>query len=449
MSELPQGWIDQSLAELVEFNPKHDRGLDRSTEVTFVPMPAVDDKTGTISDLETNRILDEVWKGYTHFQNGDVIFAKITPCMENGKIAVANSLENGLACGSTEFHVLRSQGAVEAKYVWRYLRQRSFRRDAEKSMTGAVGQRRVPRQYLQETRLPVPPFPEQKRIVAKLDALTARSARARKDLARIDTLVTRYKQAVLSKAFSGELTKTPSDQWTEVSIGTVLEDIRYGTSKKCAVDPDLTPVLRIPNVSNGEIDLTDLKHADFDQNETEKLGLRKGDVLVIRSNGSLDLVGRSAVVDTNAEGMLFAGYLIRLRFDQDKLTPMFLHLALQAPDMRRRVEALAKSTSGVNNINSKQIQGLEFRLPPIREQEEIVRRIESAFQKIDRLAAEASRALELTDKLDEAILAKAFRGELVPQDPNDEPASVLLECIKAERAAAAKAKRGRKKAKAS
>ena len=291
----------------------------------------------------------------------------------------------------------------------------------------------VTKRDMEKRSIALPPLVEQKRIVAKLDSLSARSARARNELARIDSLVKRYKQAVLSKAFAGELTECDVAEWQELTIRDLLEDIRYGTSKKCDVDPKLTPVLRIPNISNGMVDLKDLKHADFDDKELAKLRLRKEDLLVIRSNGSLDLVGRSAVVGSNAEGMLFAGYLIRIRLNLELVEPRFLHFGLQAPEMRKHVESLAKSTSGVNNINSQQIQGLSLRVPSLDEQQEIVHRIESAFQKIDKLAVESKRALRLTDKLDEAILSKAFRGELVPQDPNEEPASVLLDRVKSSR----------------
>jgi type I restriction enzyme, S subunit len=205
MNELPRGWIAAQLYECASFNPRHPADADRSVEVSFVPMPAVSEVSGTIEGGETRR-LSEVWTGYTHFQNGDVIFAKITPCMENGKIAVARHLHNGLACGSTEFHVLRPHDGVLADYLWRYLRQNSFRRDAEQSMTGAVGQRRVPADFLRSTVRPLSPSDEQRRIVAKIDSLSAKSKRARGQLDHIPRLVEKYKQAILAAAFRGNLT---------------------------------------------------------------------------------------------------------------------------------------------------------------------------------------------------------------------------------------------------
>lgn len=125
MSELPEGWVQVPLGELCDLNPKHSKDLDRSTLVSFVPMPAVSDELGIVMEHE-HRKLEEVWKGYTHFQEGDVIFAKITPCMENGKIAVARGLRNGIACGSTEFFVFRCPEGFSNQLLWYFFSAEEF-----------------------------------------------------------------------------------------------------------------------------------------------------------------------------------------------------------------------------------------------------------------------------------------------------------------------------------
>jgi type I restriction enzyme S subunit len=397
-------------------------------------MPALDEHTGAITSA-VDRILNDVWSGYTHFADGDVVFAKITPCMENGKAAVAKGLTNSLACGSTEFYVLRAEGVSIPEYLWRFLRQKSFRGDAKNQMSGAVGQQRVPKQYLEEHRFPLPPLAEQRRIVAKLDVLTARLARARAEIDRISVLSKKIRDSVFFQEF-------PVSRDRKLILGEALEDIRYGTSKRCDYGEGV-PVLRIPNIQSGRIKKGDLKFADFEQDEIAKLSLRGGDVLVIRSNGSRDLVGKSAVVGEDAAGMLYAGYLIRLRLDQSKLLPDYLHAYLSSPSARQIIEALARSTSGVNNINAEQLKALTVPAPSLDAQRSAVSAINLAMTHADRLEAEAARARALLDRLEAAILAKAFRGELVPQDPNDEPASVLLDRIRAQRAAAPQAKRSR------
>lgn len=292
---------------------------------------------------------------------------------------------------------------------------------------------------MEERQLSLPPLAEQRRIVDKLDVLTARLARARADLERFAHLAPRLRGAALAEHIDGAATRT-------VILGDVLEDIRYGTAKKCDYDGGSVPVLRIPNVQRGRIDTSDLKFADFDQSELRKLSLRQGDVLVIRSNGSRDLVGKSAVVEEAAIGMLYAGYLIRLRPDLSQLLPEYLQIFLASPATRQLIENMARSSSGVNNINAEQLKALRLPLPTIEEQSRIVASIKSVLARADRLEAEAARAHALLDRLEAAILAKAFRGELVPQDQTDEPASVLLDHIRTQRAAAPAAKRGRRPA---
>lgn len=294
---------------------------------------------------------------------------------------------------------------------------------------------------LQQVPFPLPPLAEQNRIVAKLDALNAKSARARTELARIETLVSRYKQAVLSNAFSGELTR----EWrrdrvwpTPVRLEDVAGSFAYGSAAKSQKSGSV-PVLRMGNIKAGKLDWNDLVYTD-DAGEIEMYRLAPGDVLFNRTN-SPALVGKTALYKGEREA-IFAGYLIRIVAGPD-LNPCYLTFAFNSP-AGREFSWNAK-TDGVSqsNISASKLKEFKFSVPPLEEQHEIVRRIESAFAKIDRLAAEAKRALALVGKLDEAILAKAFRGELVPQDENDEPAEKLLERIRAERAEAPKAKRGR------
>ena len=126
-------------------NPKD--ALSPKALVTFVPMPAVDAESGAITQPET-REFSAIRNGYTSFKEGDVIFAKITPCMENGKAAIARQLENSLGFGSTEFHVLRPTGAILPEFVYQFVRQEAFRKAAEAEMTGSVEQKRVPADFM-------------------------------------------------------------------------------------------------------------------------------------------------------------------------------------------------------------------------------------------------------------------------------------------------------------
>ncbi|MBD2159460.1 restriction endonuclease subunit S [Limnothrix sp. FACHB-1083] len=224
-------------------------------------------------------------------------------------------------------------------------------------------------------------------------------------------------------------------------------NLSFNTSaKKCDYFPIHTPVLRIPNIGDGHVIKDDLKYAAFNSREIENLQLCSGDILVIRSNGSLDLVGKAAIASDKEEGFLYAGYLIRIRPDLKAILPKYLYFHLTEPQTRAEIEALAKSTSGVNNINSQELKSLRLFLPDLTEQKEIVRRVEERFKAIEAIEQHYQKAIQLLDRLDQATLAKAFRGQLVPQDPNDEPASVLLERIRAQRASQPPARKRKPKA---
>jgi len=379
-------------------------------------------------DISASRPFANVKKGYTPFLEGDVLFAKITPCMENGKMAVVPTLKNGYGFGSTEFHVLRPCRGIDAKYLYYFVSSQAFRADAEHNMTGAVGQRRVPTLYLSERCLPVAPSAEQRRIVARIEELFSELDNSIEALTTAREQLKAYRQSVLKHAF-----ETNSDDWPEYTIGRLVTDIRYGTAKKCAVDPTKTPVLRIPNIASGRIDLEDLKHTDFTAAELEKLRLEPGDILLVRSNGSVSLVGLSAVVPASAAGCAYAGYLIRLRLKQDIILPEFLNLYLHCPNVRIGIERQARSTSGVHNINSDEIRAISIKVPSIRIQQAIINELLKIATQIDALELCTTTELRRAASLRQAILGKAFSGQLVAQDPKDEPASVLLERIRVER----------------
>lgn len=451
MNELPQSWTLVRLEEAVEQDapiiygilqpgPHIPDGVPyvRPTEIVHdvIDVPALRRTTAEIAERYRRASLE----------TGDVLLSIVGTI---GKVAVVPQELDGGNITQSSCRMRPRRSLTSKEHIAQFLRSPLARSQFDQARLGTA----VPRLNLEDVRnfeMPLPPLPEQRRIVAKIDSLTGKSRRARDHLDHIPRLVEKYKQSVLAAAFRGDLTREWRARQRVVAahrtaiFREILQDIRYGTANKCDYDGGQTPVLRIPNVQRGKIVLDKLKSADFSIAEFRKLRLRIGDVLVIRSNGSLGLVGRSAVVDASAVGMLFAGYLIRLRLDLTAAFPNYVHLWLQTNQMRSTIEGLAKSTSGVNNVNSSQLEQLPIRLPNLDEQREIVRRIETAFAWIDRLAADATSARKLIDRLDQAVLTKAFRGELVPQDPTDEPASVLLERISAEREASPKARRGRK-----
>ncbi|EJX0633145.1 restriction endonuclease subunit S [Salmonella enterica] len=300
----------------------------------------------------------------------------------------------------------------------------------------------------------LPSLHEQKIIAEKLDTLLAQVDSTKARLEQIPQILKRFRQAALAAVVNGKSVNTNIDENTLTTLGNIAKNIKYGTSKKCSETQGSTAVLRIPNIGPGYIINSDLKYADFDQKELVTLTLKEGDLLLIRSNGSVDLVGKVAVISENDTEYLYAGYLIRVRLDKERAAPKYISYCLQSPQLRQVIENIARSTSGVNNINSKELASLEIPLPPLPEQHEIVRRVEQLFAWADTIEKQVNNALTRVNSLTQSILAKAFRGELTAQWRADNPdlisgensAAALLEKIKAERAASGGKKTSRKKA---
>ncbi|MCG8368836.1 MAG: restriction endonuclease subunit S [Pseudanabaenales cyanobacterium] len=196
-------WEKVHLSVAAEINPRSREWSNLSDEdlVSFIPMPAISEFSASIIETK-NRALGEVKRGYTPFQNGDVLFAKITPCMENGKAALAKDLANGFGFGSTEFHVLRPRESVLSHYLYYFIRQPSFRTHAKQRMSGAVGQQRVPVDFMKNYTIPLPPISEQRRIVEILDQADA----LRKKRAEADKIAERILPALFIKMFGDSAT---------------------------------------------------------------------------------------------------------------------------------------------------------------------------------------------------------------------------------------------------
>jgi type I restriction enzyme S subunit len=408
-------------------------------------MPEVDAETGTINGPPA-RPLSSVSKGYTYFQEGDVLFAKITPCMENGKSAVARDLVNGIGFGSTEFHVLRPSKAVLADYVWRYVRQVRFRREAEQQMTGTVGQARVPAEFMNAVEFPLPPLADQRSILRTLSDTLGKMESVKERLSTVRPLISRFHGAVLIAACCGRLTNdyggireptmrigaalqtastrrkgrrseqpvdldlpTLPERYGVAYVGDVALTIEYGTSRKADADSGGIPILRMSNIQDGKLDLSDLKFI-APAPDIESLILKQGDLLFNRTN-SPELVGKCAVFNGGTT-TTFASYLIRVRFDTELADPTFVCFWMNSA-WGRSWARLAK-TDGVSqsNINGTKLALMPVPLPPIDEQREIVQRAGRLLGVAQTLADRVTTADREVDQATEALLAKAFRGGL-------------------------------------
>lgn len=270
---------------------------------------------------------------------------------------------------------------------------------------------------LQNIQIPVPDrIKEQERIVNRIEELFFELDKGVETLKSIKQQLEVYRQAVLKEAFKGKLTNGIDPEY--VTLKNYIEKPRYGTSKKCihAKTSNSTGVIRIPNIDtwSGTIIYNDVKYAVFDAKELEVLDLQEGDLLIIRSNGSVSLVGRTAYIRDIDCKNTFAGYLIRLRIvDRIKLLPKYLLLFLSSCRARIYIESVAKSTSGVNNINAQEISNILIPYVNITEQRFIINEIESRLSVCDNIEQTVETALRKTDTMRQSILKQAFEGRLL------------------------------------
>ncbi|HEY1943497.1 MAG TPA: restriction endonuclease subunit S [Roseiarcus sp.] len=518
MSLCQAGWVICKISDVLEVNP----GLDRSpfpqdAAVHFVPMSAVETETGKV-DVSQLRPFSEVRKGYTPFVAGDIIFAKITPCMENGKIAVVPELMNSVACGSTEFHVLRAKHGVVPSYIYYFVSAKKFRFEAKHQMTGAVGQKRVPTGFLEGHPLPLPPTNEQRRIVAKIEELFSELDASAESLTRARAQLKTYRQALLKAAFEGKLTtdwraanpdklhslqallarirgerdarfiqattdwetaladwehqkqvgdrpsrprrnpapdpptahqrdnmtKLPSAwQWLQIAdfaFVTKLAGFEYTKYVKYDETGDL-PVIKAENA--GHLGFRETSYS-FVRSETvaslKRSILRGGELLMVFVGAGTGNVG----IVPNGRKYFLGPNIAMLRIETQCIATRFVELFLRSP-LGSELKLSTVKAVAQPSLSMETIRQIPIPVPSTAEQSAIVAIVGERLSAVDRAEAEIADALSRIKALRQSILNRAFSGQLVPQDPSDEPAAALLARLRAQSSYAAPGRKTRRK----
>ncbi|WP_103667478.1 restriction endonuclease subunit S [Pseudanabaena sp. BC1403] len=290
----------------------------------------------------------------------------------------------------------------------------------------------------------LPPLNEQRRIVDKLDRIGDRNRTARNELSHIPKLIVRYKQAVLVAAFSGDLTADWREtnqlqhlqikNWKTTDLGDLIIDSpKNGLYKPRSSYGSGTRILRIDGFYNGEVTSWEsLKRLEINEQERTDYALEVNDLVINRVN-SPEYVGKSAIVRYLPEPCVFESNIMRFKVNTAQILPEYCVHFLCSPIGLQQLRKNVKHAVNQSSINQTDVKAVRVNVPPLEEQKEIVRRVEKMFEKIDMVEQEYQKAAKLCDRLEQATLAKAFRGELVPQDPDGEPASVLLEQVKSQR----------------
>jgi type I restriction enzyme, S subunit len=367
-------WPTKRLSEVCAINPRANGSAELRPDavVSFVPMAAINESRGRIEQLE-DRTLESLTKSYTPFREGDVLFAKITPCMENGKSAIARGLRGGVGFGSTEFHVLRPGPDIMAEWLLALVRRPGFRDAAKASFTGTAGHQRVPVRFLSELELPVPPMAEQRRLVAQIGSADELSEMA----TRADGLTEDMYRSLYLELFGGHPRRA---DWGLSSIEELLAEgknrIRTGPFGSQLLHSEFTdqgiPVLGIPNVVTNRFSWTAGRCIARSRFEEFKRYQVFGEDVLISIMGT---VGRCCVAPADLPTCISTKHLCVITLDRSAVEPTYVWAALLFdPEVRQQTSA-AGGGAIMHGWNSKIIRGLRLRLPPLKLQQAFTERV--------------------------------------------------------------------------
>jgi type I restriction enzyme S subunit len=451
MSALPNGWIISSIGNVVDKiigggTPSKSNNSYFEGDFPFM----------TVKDMKVSRPLDTIDK-----ISQEAIKNSSTNVIDKGTLIISTRMGLGKIV-SVDFPVAINQD-LKALYLTKLINKSFFEyqyrylaKHIESLGTGTTV-KGIRVDTLKDIQLSIPPLNEQIRIANKLDSLLAKVDTAQARLEKIPTLLKRFRQSVLAAATSGELTREwrgvserrdefltwkfsniPSS-W-EIKLLTEVSEARLGKMLDKNKNQGLpTKYLGNINVRWWSFDLVDLKEILLSEKERIELQIQNGDLLLCEGGEP----GRGAIWKNGECDLTFQKALHRVRFNESVL-PEFALFCIENDFFQNRLSLLYTGTT-IKHLTGKALNKYPIPIPPIEEQTEIVRRVESLFALADTVEKQYLAAKQRLDRLSQSLLAKAFRGELVPQDPNDEPAAELLKRIQAERQAQPVAKQKRSK----
>jgi len=421
LGEIPYHWQVKRVRYACETNPrKSEIGyLPSDTEVSFLPMESIGED-GTLVLSET-RTVDQVWQGYTYFQDGDVAVAKITPCFENGKGALFDGLVNGIGFGTTELHVLRARDGVDPRFIFYLTRSHPFRQIGTAMMYGAAGQQRVPEDFIEDFTVGFPPLSEQRAIdtfldrqTAKIDALVTKQERLIKLLqekraALISHAVTKGLDPDVEMKDSGIpwLGEIPA-HWRLLQLRRVIEkfvDYRGKTPEKVQ---DGIPLITARNIENGAInfDLSQefIREEDYDSWMVRGLP-EVGDVLITTEAP----LGESAqIVDAR---IALAQRIILLKADKERITNNYLKYHFAANSGQGELWSRATGSTAIG-IKAYHLRAILVTVPPIEEQENIAAHLDRETARLDTLITKIQKMIERLEEYRTALISAAVTGKM-------------------------------------
>lgn len=459
MSELPSGWVVCQLSDIGHIvtgkTPSTKEPRFYGGEIPFIK-PGDLDQSGPV--ISTEVYLTDDGLAEVPALPPDSI---VVTCIGNlGKVGITTKL----SASNQQINAVVPDQGVDPTYIFHYCKTLKPWLESESSATTISI---VNKGIFSTAPIPLPPLAEQTRIAAKLDELLAQVDTLKARIDGIPALLKRFRQSVLAAAVSGRLTEEwrvqnvgladeaslPENQhediWPKISLKSLIASLEQGWSPKCESDSvaeaeEAWAVIKTTSIQPIEFYPSENKRLPESLSPRPELSVQAGDLLITRA-GPRSRAAVCCYVKKTQPYLMVCDKAYRFRTQASVMDGRLLCLFLNSPQYISLLDDLKTgiSESGMN-LTMRKFQELQIPHPSLEEQAEIVRRVEQLFAFADQLQAKVGEAKTRIDRLTQSILAKAFRGELVPQDPNDEPASELLARITAQRANATKAKRGRK-----
>ena len=392
------------------------------SEASFLPMDAIGEQ-GQL-DLSAIRPVDEVQSGYSQFFDGDVVIAKITPCFENGKGALIRGTIGGVGFGTTELIVLTPGPHLDRRFLYYITVDPSFRQHGAASMTGAAGQQRVPEDFVRDLRVRIPQLAQQRALADHLDRETARLDALVATKKRVLGLLTEKRRAFITRAVTRGLDpcaplrdsgipwlgKMPA-HW-EVTRLKFVARVRTGITLGKRFGNKLVreyPYLRVANVQDGHLDLSDVKSISVPDDEAHLCHLRAGDVLM-NEGGDADKLGRGAIWTGQISPCLHQNHVFAVR--PRRLSPAWLNSWISSDVAKAYFESRAKQSTNLASISTSNLNEMPLLKPPDQEQRTIVDYVTRYTARIDNVRKATERTTALLKERRAALIAAAVTGRI-------------------------------------
>ena len=497
---VPNGWVSATLAEITTDVSSFDPRREQEREYTYFDISSIDNEAGTVVEPKLVSGANAPSRARQAVVEGDVLFSTVRP----GLKAIAQVPKSRNPVASTGFCVLRPASGVLPKYLF-FLARSDWFLEKVLPLQRGVSYPAVRDVDILSQKVPVPPVAEQTRIVAKLEELLSDLEAGVAELKAAQVKLARYRQSLLKAAVDGALTAdwrerhTPAETgaqllarilterrarwedkqrarfaaqgktlpknwqakypkpvvpdttelpalpagWVWASLDQLSALVKNGLSKKPSSDPIGYPILRINAVRPLSVDLDEVRYLQLSEDEATGYVLEEGDLLATRYNGSVDLLGVFGVVRRLKRPTLHPDKLIRIKPVLDGRLAEWIEICAAVGRSRQHVVSRVKTTAGQTGISGEDIKKMPIPVAPSEEQETVIQLTARLLNDGATLAGEIENLLKQSTAQRKNLLKAAFSGQLVPQDPADEPASVLLERIRAERDARGAVRQGR------